>query len=326
MFSNDMFSKQWDRDFADAKANGLTDEAATAAADAKARGFTNPTPASDTGNAQEAEAKVTLTTWQDWDPKDVPAREWIIEQWLPAGRVALFTGKGGRGKSSLALMLAAAVATDATNAQFLGQPVRLSGKVVFASWEDEKAEMVRRLQRVSGQQADALDGRLVGVDLAGCGPLWEPPHRATTDTPGQLSQHGAALCALASGHKARLLVIDPVAAAFAGNENHRGLVRAYMSYWDKWARENQCAVLQIAHPPKNAASYSGSTDWHSAARVLWSLGYERDEEAAPDNQTLQLCCEKSNYGRLPAPMQIERTDNGAFELVDYTKPTANPYD
>ena len=38
-------------------------------------------------------------------------REWILDPWLPANRVAIFTGEGGKGKSYLSLQLAAAVAS-----------------------------------------------------------------------------------------------------------------------------------------------------------------------------------------------------------------------
>ena len=44
----------------------------------------------------------------DWPTP--PARQWILDGWLPAGRVTLFTGKGGAGKSLLTLGLALALA------------------------------------------------------------------------------------------------------------------------------------------------------------------------------------------------------------------------
>ena len=44
-----------------------------------------------------------------------------------------------------------------------------------------------------------------------------------------------------------------------------------MASWDAWARDTGCTVLLIAHPPKTDAAYSGSTDWHAAARAVWTL-------------------------------------------------------
>ena len=39
-------------------------------------------------------------------------RSWLIDQWLPAGSVALLTGEGGAGKSRLALQLAADIVAN----------------------------------------------------------------------------------------------------------------------------------------------------------------------------------------------------------------------
>ena len=37
--------------------------------------------------------------------------EWLVEDWLPSGRVSMLTGEGGAGKSRLALQLAAGIVT-----------------------------------------------------------------------------------------------------------------------------------------------------------------------------------------------------------------------
>ena len=39
-----------------------------------------------------------------------PDREWLIEGWLPVGRLGMLSGRGGRGKSRLALQLVARMA------------------------------------------------------------------------------------------------------------------------------------------------------------------------------------------------------------------------
>ena len=41
-----------------------------------------------------------------------PDREWLIEGWLPVGRLGMLSGRGGRGKSRLALQLAARMAAS----------------------------------------------------------------------------------------------------------------------------------------------------------------------------------------------------------------------
>ena len=114
--------------------------------------------------------------------------------------------------------------------------------------------------------------------------------------------------------------MDPLAAAYACNENDRGLVRAFMASWDAWARDTGCTVLLIAHPPKTDAAYSGSTDWHAAARAVWTLslcdtgtgdatGKGKGKEKREPARAPRLQCLKSSYGLPPEPQWLERNGN-----------------
>ena len=112
------------------------------------------------------------------------------------------------------------------------------------------------------------------------------------------------------------MILDPLAAAFALNENDRALfqtVRGFCSDWDGWARMAGCAVLLIAHPPKGtakdgAARYSGSTDWRNAARAVWSLekAGTPGTDGKPDATTpaMRLTCDKASYARRPARLWL----------------------
>ena len=139
-------------------------------------------------------------------------------------------------------------------------------------------------------------------DMAGHGPLWAPTQDGSrhTSTMGELTGTGHALRRDCARLHATLLVVDPLAAAYACNENDRGLVRAFMSDWDGWARRIGCTVLLVAHPSKASPEYSGSTDWHAAARAVWTLG---KEEAASGPET-KLACLKTNYSRPPDPLRL----------------------
>ena len=244
-------------------------------------------------------AKWTLTS--DWSAPLTP-RQWLINDWLPYGRVALFAGKGGIGKSRLAVQLAAGLAQ--------GQAVWLKGgpklasdaprHVVYCSYEDEQAEVKARLPQWA--TADALGDRLT---LAHGPALWRAPeqfaHPQATDFANMLQSY-------CEERTAALLVIDPVAAAYGGNENDRAAVRAYMSHWDYWARDSGCAVLMLAHPAKATGSeYSGSTDWQAAARSVWTLGRKAkgddgtpQEAQATEETATALECVKASYARLPS--------------------------
>ena len=68
-----------------------------------------------------------------------------------------------------------------------------------------------------------------------------------------------------------------------------------MTSWDGWARATNCAVLIVSHPPKSSADYSGSTDWHAAARAVWKLGTE-ETDAGNGTGAPRLDCLKTSYG------------------------------
>lgn len=233
----------------------------------------------------------------DWSG-DPPDRDWLIPGWLPAHRVALLTGEGGRGKSRLALQLAAAVARGSRE-WLPGGPDLYQAKpapAVLATWEDEPEEVARRLRGMlrTSERVEDLGDRLHHVGLAGRGPLWEPAGGGSrhTSTIGELSGVGRWLRRYCERSGARLLVVDPLAAAYACNENDRGLVRQFMASWDGWAREAGCTVLLLAHPSKADPAYSGSTDWQAAARAVWTLGLDKDL----GKERTRLKCLKTSYG------------------------------
>ena len=300
------------------------------------------------GGAEAVKAK--LREWEQRgivaDPVEwaeaAPEREWLVPGWLPVGRIGMVTGKGEFGKSRLTLQLAAVLARGGPlwipaygNKANLSVPIGADrdgvawGKVpgVVATWEDEADELRRRLHDMAGVGLKPGDvaGKLHHADMSGAGPLWAPARGGSghVATMGALTGAGRWLrrwcepggC---SEKGARLLVIDPLAAAFACSENDRGLVRAFMSDWDNWARATGCAVLVVSHPSKasdGSTDYaqSGSTDWHAASRFAWLMERKRlgkderkreggkpvGEDERPEAMRLEVT--KSNYlvGRKP---------------------------
>ncbi len=246
---------------------------------------------------------------------DVQPREWICEGWLNY-RLTLFTGHGGAGKSHLALQLAAAVASKAKcnwipldpGASDAALTIPSSSPVLIASWEDEEDEVQRRLSSMAETlpwaAPDQVEDRLHFADLAGDGALWK----------GEPTHVGKRLQATAKEIGTRLLIIDPRAGAYADDENHRAQVRAFISHWDRWARDNRCAVLLLDHLPKSAtlgamsgATYAGSTDWHNASRCVWTID---------ENHLLR--CDKSNYGATPPPLKLNRREGAWTGRVEST--------
>jgi len=187
-----------------------------------------------------------------------------------------------------------------------------------ASWEDEDAEVHRRLRDLP-VPIKALGNRLHYVDCAEWGPLWAPQESGSghVQTVAELTGAGRRLRRLCEREKARLLVIDPLAAAYGSDENVRALVRQYMASWDAWGRAHKCAVLMIGHPPKGGGSredgddnwWSGSTDWPAAARGAWALRFEKANVGARSVKTRPertfLECMKPSYGPFPETVDLE---------------------
>ena len=271
--------------------------------------------------AIETATPLRVATWGNTPPEP---RQWLIDEKIPAGRVTLFTGEGGAGKSRLMLQLAVGVASGGDDRQWIASPspiMRLGNavprdgaNVVFASWEDEPEEFYRRLHQISGNAAPWVKPERLQtlhiVNLVGEGPVWAPQQGRHISTMAELTVTGERLRSLCEQLDARLLVLDPLAAAYAADENARGLVRAFVSHWDAWAQANNCTVLILAHPPKSAGtSYSGSTDWQGAVRALWTLQAEIDKDPHPVPTIWHLAFVKGNYGPRPQPLQL-RWDTG----------------
>ena len=279
---------------------------------------------------------IQLHTWVG--QAEPEPRRWLVDSWLPAGRVALITGPGGVGKSRLILQLAAGIASGGDGKAWIGAPrdvlslgagVEGEGSpVVYASWEDEPEEVWRRLSAISGQTAapwvtpERL-ARLHIADMAGHGPIWAPSSGSRhISAMATITEAGQELRRHCEQLGARLLVLDPLAAAYAGDENARGLVRAFVSDWDAWGRACECAVCLVAHPPKSGSFYAGSTDWQGAVRSMWALDKAQrgKEPKGEDNRPFEwrLSCEKSNYGLKPESLHLDwdaAGDNLRWKIV-----------
>ncbi|MCZ0938404.1 MAG: AAA family ATPase [Caldilineaceae bacterium] len=273
----------------------------------------------------------------DHSPNPPPV-SWLVKDWMPHATLSVLSGAGGAGKSRIALQLAVAVATGAERFIQTGSGAAMlnglnapqllaAGPVVFAAWETRLLAWQNRLAAVCGQGADRaerirqLSGQLHYVNMRPEGGLWGAAQGAHTSTTGYWLDGGNALLDYTAAAHARLLIIDPLAAAFVQNENDRALVRAFLSALDQWAEDHSCAVLIISHPPKGDSAQSGSTDWRNGVQAVWTLEAVRitDKETnrpvpAPGGERI-LQVDKLNEGAPPDPIYLKFIE-GRFAEVE----------
>ncbi len=308
-------------------------DAARAQAKSKIRQLLNPGP-----------ALANVLTDHSSNP---PPVSWLVKDWMPDATLSVLTGAGGAGKSRIALQLAVAVATGAerfiqteSGAVMLSGPkapaLLAAGPVVFAAWETRLLAWQNRLAAVCGRGADRaervrqLTGQLHYVNMRPEGGLWGAAQGAHTSTTGYWLDGGNALLDYAAAARARLLIIDPLAAAFVQNENDRALVRAFLSALDQWAEDHNCAVLIISHPPKGDSAQSGSTDWRNGVQAVWTLetAAVTDKEtkktvSAPgDERILQV--DKLNEGAPPNPVYLKFIEGRFAEVEKPPSQNMNP--
>ena len=286
-----------------------------------------------------------------WDKIPDVDREWLIPQWLPANTVTMFTGDGGAGKSWLTLQAVCQIACGFQDA-FLNPDYKIthpadydddprtSKHVVFATYEDEPAEIKRRLQSLTSSMpwiADSMDTikeHVHIVDMRGIGSVWGPGlgnHIANT---GDLLPAGEDLRAICEQKNANLLVMDPLSGAFGGNENDRSAVYDFVSSFRGWGDETQCAVLAIGHLPKGAegraAGFSGSTAWEASVRSLWMLSKkDLTNENGNQKETKHYWAfeqTKNNYAALQPSMPLIKSNFGSWFKADSLDDAIDGYD
>ena len=282
------------------------------------------------------ELRASVEIVDSWAALEAPAREWLIPAWLPAGRIGMVSGKGGKGKTWILLQLAAAMASG--EREWLGRasspdkavlPVE-PGAVVFASWEDEAAEIKRRLsiwdaalRRQAGAQGEAEGLPLIQrlqytpetgrglrfLDMARRGPVWGVDEGDLYNQRPQLLEAGKIVREKCEEIGARLLILDSLGYAYGRNDSDNAGVADFMAAWDSWGRDHSCAVLLVHHPPKpqsegaTSSGYRGAGSWDMHARFRWELG-----DGAGDSDTARLSCEKASYAIRPEPVYLKRSE------------------
>ena len=243
-----------------------------------------------------------------------PAGKFCTGAVLSEGEICLLAGEGGVGKSALAGEIALAVAGNARDAGGL-LAAHGGGPVLWVTYEETPGELAARLKTrartvgVSAQNVHVLDVR-------GGWPLFGPGADGRSSAfyharPEQLIGWEPMEAAV-GGLEPRLIVIDPVLAAYVGEPNSAPPVREFLGALASLAREHSAGVLVLAHSTKAARSQRGGTKpdpfepgqvagsaaWTDGVRGALSFAYGSDDDG---NRLLSIV--KANMG--PARIQCD---------------------
>ncbi len=262
--------------------------------------------------APAAPAPALFKTPAQWPHEAPPPVDWLAAQRIPRGDVTTLHGDGGAGKTDVALRLAANVARGAQD--WLGHQIA-QGPVVVVSAEEPEREVRRRVwlhgARGLYSPGDLTDLHLWFPDDASHDTVLAVPNRYGIMEPTALFDSlGVAI------HKLQpvLIVVDNVAATFAGNQNDRVMVRTYVNLWRFLARiDSKPAVLLIDHPSlsgiTNGTGRGGNMDWRNAVRSALYLRLP-EERAEADRGIRILETQKSNYGPSGNPLRLQWAEGG----------------
>lgn len=276
---------------------------AVAAALSERRGTLPPIPPYDGEGEPEIGELPGVINPADWCSARVPARRFILQGWIVRGACGLLSGQEGVGKSLLAQQMATCAAAGRP---FLGLDIA-SVPSIYVTCEDPADELWRRQADINaalGITMGSLEDRLRLVSLKGV--IGNELGTFTTEGRLQISQRYRQLEKLCTDFGAGLVYLDNAAHFFAGNENARHDVAAFLGLLEQLSETIDGAVVLLAHPNKQHAQgntagneYSGSTGWSAHVRNRLFLDWSNRDEDGHDNggDGRVLRKSKANYSR-----------------------------
>ena len=219
---------------------------------------------------REGKTSLVLINGKDVEPKEY---EWVIPHWLVRNEINLLAGVAKKGKTGIALKLAAQITRG--NALAEKYPCR-QGKVLIWSGEDDLARTI--VPRLKAMGADMDKIRFIRNIRVTKGESLEVPFYLDEDL-AKLDQ------ALLREKDVQMMVLDPITgiAANAKDGYNAIHIRKSLEPLIAMARKHHVAILGITHFKKGGQGsvldrIIGSQAWGAVARVVLVADYLKAEE------------------------------------------------
>ena len=212
---------------------------------------------------------------------------WLWEGWIAAGKLHILGGRAGTGKTTLAMSIAATVSRGGTlpDGSRCGAPGRV---LIWTGEDDPKDTLVPRLA-AAGADLDKV-AFITTIREGDDSRSFDP----ATDL-GRLSDE------LERIGGARLLIVDSIVSAVAGDSHQNTEVRRSLQPFVDMGKRFGCAVLGITHFSKGTSGsnplerVTGSVAFGALARVV--LVASKNEKAADGEPSYIFARAKSNIGK-----------------------------
>jgi putative DNA primase/helicase len=217
---------------------------------------------------QETSAEVELESFSQVHPEKV---RWLWDPRIPLGKLTIFAGDPGKGKSLVTLYVAARLSRGGTFPDGAHCGV---GDSIFLSAEDDAADTIRPRLDAAGADVSRIHRvKAVKVTLSDGG-----AGESVFSLERDLEKLDDAIGKIPS---TQLLVIDPVSAYMGKIDTHRDAeIRRVLAPLAELASRRGVAVVGIMHLKKGDTSallrVSGSIGFVAAARVVWGFGEDPD--------------------------------------------------
>ncbi len=223
--------------------------------------------------------------WGEFWGYEAVGEEWLAEPLVPRGRqVALFS-VAKVGKSLVSLDIATALATGRP---CLGQPAKDPIPVVYVDMEMSKDDLMERLGEMGYDDESDLS-RLHYYLLPDLPPL-------------DSEEGGQALARIAEKHQAELVVVDTMARAVEGDEDHSDTYRSFYRHSGRALKAIGVALLRLDHAGKDAMrGQRGSSAKNDDVDIVWRL--------TADHNVLTLKATHRRVSWVSEEVTIERKDD-----------------